>query len=89
MSVSAVYCAESTYFWEIHQNFSHLITTLSATNVHNDVTVGELGQGLGDDGLAASKRTGNADSTTLNAWEERVKHTLADDERLVGRKLLG
>ena len=57
-------------------------------NVDNNVTVGELGQRLGDDSLAATESTWDAHGTTLNTREQRVEDTLADNKGLVGRQLL-
>jgi hypothetical protein len=78
-----------TYFWEIHQDLSHLVSSLTTSNVHDNVTVGELGQGLRNDSLAASESTGNAHSATLDTGEKRVEHTLSDNQRAVRRQLLG
>lgn len=33
------------------RTFGHLVSTLSASDVDDDIRVGELGHGLGDDGL--------------------------------------
>jgi hypothetical protein len=65
------------------------MTLTSAADIDNDVGVRELGQRLTDDSLAASKSTRNTHSSTLNTGKKGVKHTLADDERPVRRKLLG
>jgi hypothetical protein len=73
-----------TNLGEVHQDLSHLVTSLTTADIHDNVTVGELGQRLRNDSLAASKSTGNADCATLDAGEERVQDTLADDKRLVG-----
>jgi hypothetical protein len=58
-------------------------------NVYDNVTVGELGQGLRNDSLSTAKSSRNAHSTTLDTGEERVEHTLADNQRAVRRQLLG
>lgn len=72
------------YLGEIHQHFSHLITTLTAADIDDDITVGELGDTLGDDSLAASEGTRNADGTTLHTREESIQHSLADNEGRIG-----
>lgn len=77
-----------TNLGEIHQHFSHLVTTLTTTNVDNDITVGELGDTLGDDSLSTSEGTRNTDSTTLDTREQGVQHSLTDNERCVRRELL-
>lgn len=77
------------YLWEVHQDFSHLVTALAASNVNNDVGVGELGQRLTNDSLSTPESTRNADSTTLDTGEKGVQDTLADNEGPVGGQLLG
>lgn len=59
------------------------------SDVDNDITVGKLGDGLGNDSLATTEGTGNGNSATLDTREKGVKYTLTDDERLLGNKLLG
>lgn len=58
-------------------------------DVNDHVRVGELGHRLRNDSLATTKGTGNSYSTTLDRWEKGVQHTLSDQERTVGRLLLG
>jgi hypothetical protein len=58
------------------------------SNIDDNVTVRELGQGLRNDSLAASESSWNAYGTTLNTGEQRVEDTLTNNERLVGRHLL-
>jgi hypothetical protein len=94
-----------THLWEIHQDFGHLISSftlevlaqlqelsmvsLTAAHIYDNVTVGELGQGLRNDSLAASESTGNTHSTTLDTGEKRVEHTLADNQGAIGGQFLG
>lgn len=75
---------ELSYLGEIHQHLSHLVTALTTADVDNDITVGEFGHRLGDDGLAASEGTGNAHSSTLHTGEESIQHSLADNEGRIG-----
>lgn len=79
----------ATYLGEIHQHFSHFITTLTTSHIDNDITVGELGHTLRDDGLAAPERTRDTDGATLNTREQRVQHSLSDNEWCVGGLLVG
>jgi hypothetical protein len=74
---------------EILQDFSHLVSSLTAADVDNDIGVGELGDGLTNDSLAASEGTRDSNSTTLNTGKEGVEHPLADNEGLVRGQLLG
>lgn len=72
------------YFGEIHQDFGHLVTTLTTANVDDDITVRELGHTLGNNSLSTTEGTRNADSTTLNTGEEGIQHSLADNEGRIG-----
>lgn len=47
-------------------NYKIVRTTLSATDVDDDVRVGVLGQSLRDDSLAATEGAGDGRSTTLD-----------------------
>lgn len=47
--------SESTNLREIAQHFRHFVSTLSAADIDNHVTVGVLGQRLGDDGFSTSE----------------------------------
>lgn len=62
----------SSYFREIHQHLSHLITSLTTSDVDNDVTVGELGYRLTNDSLSASESTRYANCTSLDTGEKGV-----------------
>mmetsp|Transcript_20695 Transcript_20695/g.37068 ORF Transcript_20695/g.37068 Transcript_20695/m.37068 type:complete len:225 (+) Transcript_20695:924-1598(+) len=66
---------------ELHENFSHLITTLTATDVDNAIGVRELGQGLGNDSLSATKSTRNRASSTKNRGKKSIKNTLTSKKR--------
>jgi hypothetical protein len=44
---------------------------------------------LRNDSLATSESSGNAHSTTLDTGEERVEHTLADNQRAIRGQFLG
>ena len=59
------------------------------TDVYDDITVGELGNGLRNDGLAAAESTGDGDGTSLHTREQGVEDSLANNEGLVGGTLLG
>lgn len=72
---------------KIVQDFSHLVTTLSASDVNDTVGVRVLGEGLGNTGLTASEGSGNSASTTLNSREEGIEHTLSSEERVVTGEL--
>lgn len=51
---------------------TYLITTLSATNVDNDIAIRELGQCLRDNGLAASESPWNGSGSSLHATVEAL-----------------
>lgn len=61
---------------------------LPASNIDDDITVGELGDRLTNDSLAATESTRNADGTTLDTREEGVQDSLSDNERRVGAELV-
>lgn len=63
--------------------------TLLTSDVDDDITVGELGDGLRNDRFTASESTGNRDSTALYAGEQSVQDSLTDNEGVAGRQLLG
>lgn len=58
---------------EIAQYLGHLVTTFTATYVDDNVGVGVLGQGLRDDGLAATEGTGNSSGSALDTSATRVE----------------
>lgn len=58
-------------------------------DVDNDVRVGPLGEGLGNDRLSAAECAGDCAGAALHAGEERVEHTLAGEQRRVACNLVG
>mmetsp|Transcript_21099 Transcript_21099/g.29210 ORF Transcript_21099/g.29210 Transcript_21099/m.29210 type:complete len:369 (-) Transcript_21099:628-1734(-) len=76
-------------FREVHKDFSHFVTPLTAANVNNAVGVGVLGEGLGDYGLAASEGPRNGACAAQHRRKQSVQHTLACKQRVVGHKLAG
>jgi hypothetical protein len=74
---------------EIVQNLSHLVTTLTTSDVNNTVRVGVLGKSLGNASLTATESSGNGTSTTLDSGEEGIEDTLTSSEGVVTRKLFG
>lgn len=70
----------ATYLGEVSQYFWHLVTTLPAAYVDDDVTVGVLGQGLRDDGLSTTEGSGDGCGSSLHTSsrkrEARVKKWL-------------
>jgi hypothetical protein len=73
---------------ESKRTLSHLVTTLTASDVDDNVRVGELRDRLGDDRLSATERSRNRSRSSLNTGEERVEDTLTGEERVVGLELL-
>lgn len=59
------------YLREIPEYFRHLIPTLSTTNINDDITVGEFGQGLRDHSFAATERTGNGSGSSLDTSRKK------------------
>jgi hypothetical protein len=73
---------------EIVQDFSHLVTTLSTSDVNDTVGVRVLGESLGNAGLTATESSGNSAGTTLNSGEKGIEDTLSSKERVVTGELL-
>mmetsp|Transcript_11056 Transcript_11056/g.25659 ORF Transcript_11056/g.25659 Transcript_11056/m.25659 type:complete len:277 (-) Transcript_11056:577-1407(-) len=73
---------------EITQHLSHLVSTLSTTDVHNSVRVRELRQSLTNHSLPTSKSTGDGASTSKHRGEEPVNHTKTRNKRSISGKLL-
>ena len=60
----------------------HLADSLTATNIDNDITVGEFRQRLRNDSLSTTKSTWNTNSTTLNWRKKRIQNSLTDNQWL-------
>jgi len=73
---------------EIIEHFSHLVSTLSTSDVDNALRVRVLGQGLGDTGLTTPESSGNSASSTLDGGEEGIEDTLSSQKGSVSSKLL-
>lgn len=73
---------------ELFQDLSHLVTTLTATDVDDAIRVGVLGESLRNASLAATEGTGNGASTTESRRVERIEHTLTSQQGLTGLHLL-
>src|ERR1700676_839199 len=62
---------------------SHLITTFSASHVNNDITIGKLGYGLGDDSLPTTKSSRDGGSPALHAPARQLNiHTKRHEVRV-------
>ena len=73
---------------EVIQHLSHLVATLTASDVDDTVRVGVLGEGLRDTGLAAAEGAWDSAGTSLHGGEEGVQHTLTSRQRVHGGELL-
>ena len=60
---------------ELIQYFSHLVSTLTASDVNNNLCIGVLCEGLLCNGLTRSEWTRNTSCTTFCKWEEEVQNT--------------
>ena len=74
---------------EVIEYLSHLITTLTASDINDTVRVGVLGEGLGNTGLTAAEGAWNSASTTLHSGEKSVQHALSGRQGVHGSELLG
>jgi hypothetical protein len=70
------------------RTLSHLVSSLSATDVDDDIRVRELRHRLRDDRLSATECSGNRRRSSLNTGEEGVEDALTGEERVVGLELL-
>lgn len=77
-------CTEhgSTHLREITQHFRHFISTLSAADIDNHVTVGVLGQRLGDHSFSTSEGSRYSSGAALHATiEHRSLSDFPSDHR--------
>lgn len=63
----------ATYLGEVSQYFWHLVTTLPAAYVDDDVTVGVLGQGLRDDSLSTTEGSGDGCGSSLHTSSRKKR----------------
>ena len=57
------------YLGEVSQYFGHFISSLSATDVDDNITVGELGKWLRDDSFTTSESSWDSSGSTLHTSE--------------------
>ena len=55
-----------TYLREISQYFRHLVSSFTTSYVDNDVRVGKLGEGLGDNSFSTTKGSWDSCCSSLN-----------------------
>mmetsp|Transcript_6577 Transcript_6577/g.12773 ORF Transcript_6577/g.12773 Transcript_6577/m.12773 type:complete len:472 (-) Transcript_6577:7-1422(-) len=73
---------------EVHENLSHLVSALPASDIDDGLRVGVLGQRLRDNRLAAPERAGHRAGPAEHRGEEGVEHALPREEGIVTRELL-
>jgi hypothetical protein len=73
---------------EVIKHFSHLVSTLTTSDVDNTLGVRVLGKGLGNTCLTTSESSGNSASSSLNRGEESIEYTLSGQKGSVSGKLL-
>ena len=73
---------------EVIKYLSHLVSTLTTSDIDDTVGVGVLGEGLRDTGLSASEGSWNGAGSSLHSWEEGVEDTLSSEEWSLGGELL-
>ena len=89
LSASVLILDSHGQFREITQDFSHLITTFSATDVDNSIRVGKLGKRLRNNSLSATESTRDGTSSSKDRGEKTVNDTKTSNKGLVSGKLLG
>jgi hypothetical protein len=68
---------------EVLQHLAHLVAALPAPHVDDDVRVGVLGQGLGDDGLAATEGPGDGRGSALGGGQNDNIKNFTEKARMV------
>mmetsp|Transcript_13758 Transcript_13758/g.21366 ORF Transcript_13758/g.21366 Transcript_13758/m.21366 type:complete len:645 (-) Transcript_13758:325-2259(-) len=71
------------------QHLSHFVTTLTASDIDDNIRVGVFGEGLRDDSFTTSESTRNSSGTALGSREKRIQNTLSSQKRVVARQFLG
>ena len=66
---------------EVLQNLCHLISTLAAADIDDDICIGPFGNLVLCHGLSGSKTTRNGSRTAFGNREQSVKDTLSCDKR--------
>jgi hypothetical protein len=75
-------------FWELIQYLSHLVSSLTATDVDDALRVGVLGEGLRNASFSASESARNSASSSQDRRIESVQNSLSCQEWLVSLQLL-
>lgn len=73
---------------ELLKYLSHLVSSLSASDVDNALRVGVLGKGLRNACLSATESTWNGAGSSQHRRIKGVEHSLACEQRLRGLQLL-
>ena len=74
---------------EVIEYLSHLVATLTASDVDNAIGVGVLGESLGNTGLSAAEGTWNSAGTALHGGEQGIEDALSGGQRVHWSELLG
>ena len=69
-------------FWKLLKNLSHLVSTLTTSNINNNIGIRPLCNLMLSHRLSCSKSTRNSCGTTLCDWEQCIKNTLSCNKRL-------
>ena len=67
-------------FSEFLQNLCHLVSTFSASDIDNDISVRPLGNLMLCHGLSGSESAGNGGSSAFGDWEHGINDTLSGDK---------
>ena len=73
---------------ELVQNVRHLISTLSASDIDDDIRLCPFCKLMLDHSLSASERSGHCSNTAFCDREERIDHALSCHQRHLRRKFL-
>jgi hypothetical protein len=75
--------------WEFFKYLSHLVSSLSTSDVNDTVRVGVLGQGLGNTGLSTTEGTWNGACSSLHRWEKSIQNSLSSQKWVNTREFHG
>ena len=71
---------------ELFKYLSHFVSSLTASDVDNTLSIGEFRQSLRNTCLSTSESTGNSTGSSEGGWVKRIKYSLSSKEGLDGRQ---
>ncbi len=75
--LSVLYCCEGGEFF---QDFSHLISSFTTSDINNNLAVRVLWKGLRNAGFTATKGSRNGTGSTKDRWEHSIQYSLSSNQ---------